>query len=379
MTPWLWVISLSFGVLCWTWLLYPALMYVVARAFPAPGVLMSETLPTVTAILATRDDVDTIVARVNDFFTADYPSSQLQVVVGLDSSGASRVEAIRAACGTRPVDVVAADTAGGKASGLNAAVKRASGDILVFSDVQQRFAADAIRVLVRRLASDPRVAAVGGALQLPGDRPGAPGRSPVEWYWYLERLLRSAEARVHSTVGVSGSIYAMWRREWVPMPDQLILDDVWLPMQLVLGGRRVGYALDARAWDARSTSAAQEKVRKVRTLTGNFQLMAWLPALLVPIRNPIWVQFVSHKVLRLLTPWLAMALVVGVVGAGWTLVSPTLLPMLLVATAAAMTAVLLAPKTRGVAVRAVVWGWTLQTAVVQATVNGLRGRWDVWR
>ncbi len=379
MTPWLWVIALSLGMLSWTWLLYPALIYVVARAMPVRVVVMPETLPTVTAILATRDDVETIVARVNDFFAADYPTSQLHVVVGLDSTGASRVAAIRAACGTRPVVVVAADTAGGKSAGLNAAVQRATGDILVFSDVQQRFAADAIRVLVNRLASDPRVAAVGGALQLPGDRPDAPSRSPVEWYWYLERLLRSAEARVHSTVGVSGSIYAMWRREWVPMPDQLILDDVWLPMQLVLGGRRVGYTLDAQAWDARTTSAAQEKVRKVRTLTGNFQLMAWLPALLVPIGNPIWVQFVSHKVLRLLTPWLVMALVTGVVGAGWTLVSPTLLPMLLVATAAAMTAVLLAPKTRGVAVRAVVWGWTLQAAVVQATVNGLRGRWDVWR
>ena len=379
MTPWVWVIALSLGVLSWTWLLYPVLIGVLARLMPARRVSMPDTLPTVTAILATRDDVETIAARVTDFFAADYPASQLQVVVGLDSTGASRVASIRAACGTQAVDVIAADTAGGKAAGLNAAVQRASGDILVFSDVQQRFAADAIRVLVSRLLSDPRVAAVGGALQLPGDRPGSPGRSPVEWYWYLERLLRGAEARVHSTVGVSGSIYAMWRSEWVPMPDQLILDDVWLPMQLVLGGRRVDYALDAQAWDARQTSAAQEKVRKVRTLTGNFQLMAWLPAILVPIRNPIWLQFISHKVLRLLTPWLVMALGVGVIGAGWTLVSPTLLPMLLVATAAAMTAVLLAPKTRGVAVKAAVWGWTLQVAVVQATVNGVRGRWDVWR
>ena len=379
MTPWLWVIALSLGVLGWTWVIYPVCICLVARVMPVRAVATPVTLPTVTAILATRDDVEAIVARVEDFFAADYPSAQLRVVVGLDSAGASRVGAICAACAARPVEVVVAETAGGKSAGLNAAVQRATGDILVFSDVQQRFAPDAIRVLVSHLASDSRVAAVGGALQLPGDRPDAPSRSPVEWYWYLERMLRAAEARLHSSVGVSGSIYAMWRREWVPMPDHLILDDVWLPMHLVLGGRRVGYALDAQAWDARSTSAAQERVRKVRTLTGNFQLMAWLPAILVPIRNPIWVQFVSHKVLRLLTPWLAMALVVGVVGAGWSLVTPTLLPMLLVVTLAAMTAVLLAPRTRGVAVRAAVWGWTLQVAVVQATVNGVRGRWDVWR
>ena len=163
------------------------------------------------------------------------------------------------------------------------------------------------------------------------------------------------------------------------MPDQLILDDVWLPMRLVLDGRHVAYELAAQAWDARATTAAQEKVRKVRTLTGNFQLMAWLPALLVPVRNPIWLQFISHKVLRLFTPWLVIALGVGMVGAVWSLVPTSLLPVLLTVTAAALTAVLITPKTRGVAVRAASWGWSLQTAVVEATVNGLRGRWNVWK
>jgi hypothetical protein len=154
---------------------------------------------------------------------------------------------------------------------------------------------------------------------------------------------------------------------------------VYLPMRLVLGRRRVGYELTARAWDARSTSASQEKVRKVRTLTGNFQLMAWLPAVLVPLRNPIWLQFMSHKVLRLFTPWLVMALGIGMVAAGSAHVSPTMLPALLTAMAVALMVLLLTPRTRDVVCRAAVWGWSLQTAVMQATVNGLRGRWDVWR
>jgi hypothetical protein len=66
-------------------------------------------------------------------------------------------------------------------------------------------------------------------------------------------------------------------------------------------------------------------------------------------------------------------------GAVWSLVPPSLLPVLLTVTAAALTAVLVTPKTRGLAVRAATWGWSLQTAVVEATVNGLRGRWNVWR
>jgi len=171
----------------------------------------------------------------------------------------------------------------------------------------------------------------------------------------------------------------MWRREWLPMPDHLILDDVWLPMRLVLKGRRVAYELEAHAWDARSTTAAQEKVRKVRTLTGNFQLMAWLPALLVPVRNPIWVQFMSHKVLRLLTPWLIIALGIGSAGVLWSRVSDTVSPTILTILGVGLTAVLLTPASRVAAVRALSWGWSLQVAVVEATVNGLRGRWNVWR
>ncbi len=379
MNVWVWVIAIAFGALCWTWLLFPALVWVLSRLVRPVEARLPASLPTVTAVLATRDDLDTIMARVEDFFHTAYPLDRLTVVVGVDAATPAQLSAIRSACGARPVTVVASDAAGGKAAGLNAAVRHATGELLVFSDSQQRFAPDAIAVMVARLCTDARLAAVGGALQLPGDRPDAVGRSPVEWYWRLERQLRAAEARLHSTVGLSGSIYAMWRRDWQPMPDQLILDDVWLPMRLVLDGRRIGYELAAMAWDARSTTAAQEKVRKVRTLTGNFQLIAWLPALLVPFRNPIWLQFVSHKVLRLFTPWLVLACAVGCAGATWSLVPTTLLPTLLVAIASAMTAVLLTPKTRGVAVRAAGWGWSLQTAVVEATMNGLRGRWNVWR
>lgn len=379
MNAWAWLAASAFGMLLWTWFLYPlAVMFASRFAQARPPALLSAT-PSISAILAARADLDAIVERVEDFLAADYPRDRMQVVVGVDGASDATLAAIRAACVPFSAVVVAADREGGKAAGLNAAVREATGEVLVFSDVQQRFAPDAIRLLVGRLAADPRLGSVGGALQLPGDRPGAGSRSPVEWYWFLERLLRAAEARLHSSVGISGSIYAMWRRDWQPMPAHLILDDVWLPMRLVLSGRRVGYDMTAKAWDARSTTLAQEKIRKVRTLTGNFQLMAWLPALLVPVRNPIWLQFISHKVLRLLTPWLVFALIAGVAGLALQAVPATQLRALLGGVVVSAVVVLLTPRTRYIVMRAAAWGWSLQTAVVEATVNAMRGRWNVWR
>lgn len=378
MNVWAWVATVSFGVLTWTWVLYPATTWLISRfRVPVPLAALHE-FPSVTAILATRDSVEATVARVEDFFRAEYPADRLQVIVGIDGAAPDRIDAVASALASFNARVVRADAVGGKGGGLNAAVRHATGDVLVFSDVQQRFAPDAIRVLIARLQSDADFAAVGGALQLPGDRHDASGRSPVEWYWRLERQLRAAEARIHSTVGLSGSIYAMWRREWQPMPDHLILDDVWLPMHLVLAKRRVGYELSAQAWDARSTSSAQEKTRKVRTLTGNFQLMAWMPAVLVPGRNPIWVQFVSHKVLRLLTPWMIMLFVFSAAVVMLPYARATLSYRVLMAAGLTVGALMTLRQTRTAIVKLVVWIWSLQLAVVQATLNGLRGRWDVW-
>jgi cellulose synthase/poly-beta-1,6-N-acetylglucosamine synthase-like glycosyltransferase len=369
----------AFGVLCWTWLAYPCLMWIAARAVPSRRSATPTELPSVTAVLASRDDTATVIDRIDDFFRADYPTAQLEVCVGIDDATPERLERLRHACAGRRVQFAAADPVGGKAGALNAAVRYARGEVLVFSDAQQRFAPDAIRLLVTRLATDPRLGAVGGALQLPGDRAQPVRRSPVEWYWALERELRAAEARVHSSVGVSGSIYAMWRRHWRAMPDHLILDDLWLPMRLVLDGHRIGYELRAMAWDVRRTSATEEKSRKIRTLTGNFQLMAWLPAVLNPSRNPIWFQFMSHKVLRLLTPWLLMF--VGLTSAMlMAAASPVIVRQLVFWVAVCVAGTLLVmPQARTRARALAVWGWSMQLAVVEASMNGLRGRWNVWR
>jgi poly-beta-1,6-N-acetyl-D-glucosamine synthase len=168
MSPWLWVSGCSLAVLTWTWFGYPTAVWLASRLVAERPRVEPDRWPTVTAILATRDDSAAVAARVDDFFRADYPPELLRVVVGVDSANAHRLDEIRRACPQAAVAVVAASSSGGKAAGLNAAVRSATGDVLIFSDVQQRFAPDAIRVLVASLVSDERRAAVGGALQLPG-------------------------------------------------------------------------------------------------------------------------------------------------------------------------------------------------------------------
>jgi cellulose synthase/poly-beta-1,6-N-acetylglucosamine synthase-like glycosyltransferase len=329
----------------------------------------------VSIVLASAGDAHAIRARVVDLLLTDYPAQQLEVVVGLDATRAVTASEELGDLDPR-VLVVRGDEPGGKAATLNAAVRATRNDVLVFADTAQRFDRDAIPVLVGELA-DPGLGAVSGLLDLPGARGSL---NLAERYWRYERWLRYWEARLHSCVGVTGAIYAMPRALWEPLPAGLILDDVYVPMRLALAGWRIGFTERARAHDLRRFSARQEFRRKVRTLTGNFQVCAWLPGVLNPFRNPIWGQFLCHKLLRLLTPYFVLCLVIGALGVGVAelVVRPAGVQVLWRA-AAIVLMLCLVPRVRRTVTQQVGWAVALQGSILVATMHGVRGRWDVWR
>ena len=365
------LVSLSCIVAVWA--LYPlaiGLLALVARRREDQAVV-SGPPPSVTAVIATRADAASVRERVRDLLDSAYPETLLDVVVAYDARATDPI-ATWSGDGASRVRIVRGDEPGGKAAALNAGVRAARGEVLVFADSGQRFGPDAIALLAQAVRR-PNVGAASGRLELA--RGAKAPALPLRLYWSLERWLRSREADVHSAVGVTGAIYAMRRELWTPLPDGLILDDLYVPMQLVLRGHRIAYVEAARAYETRATTDGNEYRRKVRTLTGVLQLCAWLPRTLTPLHNPVWAQFVTHKLLRLLTPyWLlvcavwAATMVARQIGVVWLLV------------ALALFAALLQLRSRPFrALRsAVVSSILVQVATVRATANGARGRWDVW-
>jgi biofilm PGA synthesis N-glycosyltransferase PgaC len=297
------------GSLGFIWLGYPAIVGLLVRSLGPRAVKRRSAdapLPFVSVLLASREEAEVIRARVANLLESDFPASQLEVVVALDVDARCTPQSL-AGAGAR-VRCVVAPAPGGKAVALNAAAAAASGDVLVFADSFQRFGSDAIRRLTEPLA-DPTVGAVSGSLKR-GERSGW---HAITLYWRLERWLRECEAALHSAIGVTGAIYAMRAQDWRPLPAGLILDDLFVPMRLVLNRRRIMFDAQASAEDVRSIAPAAEFHRKVRTLTGNWQLCVWLPAVLVPWRNPVWAAFLCHKILRLLTPFLGAVLLASLV------------------------------------------------------------------
>ena len=285
---------------------YPMLLAAWARLRPRPtrAAPARSWLPPISIVLAARNEGASLASRLQNLLALDYPADRRQIVVVSDGSTdcTERVAARFAPA----VELVVQPTLG-KASALNAGVARARHAILVFADARQTFAPDAVWRLVRNFA-DPSVGAVSGELVLDCERASGGGAAStigdgIGLYWRYEKWLRRREGLVASTLGVSGAISAMRRSCWRPLPPQTVLDDVLAPMRVVLSGKRVVFDGSALAFDRTAPDASVEWRRKVRTLAGNYQL-AWLePALLVPIVNPVWLQFVSHKLGRLLVPY----------------------------------------------------------------------------
>lgn len=364
----------SLAALIAIWLGYPLLVWAASRIFPAQAFAGSvQPNRSVSVILATRDNANVVRRRIENLLDTDHPPHLLQVVVALDAQGAqSSLQELRGI--DARVRVVAGDSPGGKAAALNAGVRVATGELLVLADAQQRYDKRTIPELVAAL-SDGRFGAVSGALELGGHDQRR--RSPVDLYWAMEKWLRYNESRVHSSVGVTGAVYATRRALWPVVPSNTLLDDVYVPMSLVLAGHRVGFTYAARAIDVRTFDSANEGVRKTRTLTGVMQLRQLLPDIMSLRRNPICLQFVAHKLLRLLTPLLAaiFALSVFVVVVQFTVQASAIQRWVMLGM---MAVLLVLPPTRRRIFALVRWGVSLQVATTRALVNGVSGRWSVW-
>jgi poly-beta-1,6-N-acetyl-D-glucosamine synthase len=262
-------------------------------------ILRMPIVPDVSIIIAARNEEANLPAKLENLRLLDYPRNQMQVVISSDGS-TDRTAAILREHDSHILPVIL-NQSNGKAGALNEAVKRATGEILIFLDARQFVDPGAVLELVSCFA-DPAVGAVSGELLLETSST-ARSSDALGIYWKIEKTVRKLESSSGSVVGVTGAIYAMRRDLFTEIPLGTILDDVFVPMQVARKGKRIIFHPLAIARDRIFSEKGKEFSRKVRTLTGNYQLLRLAPWLLT-LANPLLFRFISHKLLRLLVPLL---------------------------------------------------------------------------
>jgi len=252
--------------------------------------------PSISFLIVARNESARIAGRLLNLAECRYPGDREIVLVcdACDDDTAGRAQASGL---TIPLTVLPLAERSGKSRALNVAASQAKGAVLVFADARQRFDPGAVEAMVARLLAHPEAAAVSGSLEIEPSPNGA--AAGIDAYWRLEKWIRHEESRWDSVIGCTGAIYAMRREDFHPIPSDTLIDDVVLPMQALVQGRRILFEPAAVAYDPQALEPHHEKRRKVRTLAGNYQMLFRYPRWLLPWVNRAWWQLLSHKYLRL--------------------------------------------------------------------------------
>ncbi len=368
----------SAGLVGFTYVGAPLLVLVRAALRPRP-VAAGDVEPSISVVIAARNEAASIGGRIANLAALDYPANRLEVIVASDGSEDDTVAIARAAAGER-VTVLDLGRVG-KADALNAAVALATGEVVVFSDANTVFAPDALRAVVRPFA-DPDVGGVAGNQVYTPDR-GSTAETGERGYWDFDRLMKRAESAAGSTVSATGALYAL-RRELVPPIIAGVTDDFYTSTAVIARGRRLVFAADAIAYEPPAATSGREYGRKVRIISRGFRGVAARRALLDPRRTGFYaVQLAWHKLLRRLMA--APVLIMGAMSIALARQSRfhALLALLQVGGYAAAAIGLLAPGSRIGRSRPIALGSffvMVNLASLHAAVNVVRGkrieRWE---
>jgi cellulose synthase/poly-beta-1,6-N-acetylglucosamine synthase-like glycosyltransferase len=287
-------------LLVYVYAAYPVVLALFVRVMGPKTVQLDERIrPRVTLIVSAFNEEAVIDGKLRNSLQLDYPHDRLEILVVSDCS-TDRTDEIVAGFTGSQVSLLRMPERSGKTAGLNQAVRRASGEILVFSDANAHYHRDSIINLVRNFG-DPRVGAVTGESRYwigEGDY----STESENAYWRYELALKKLESQLGSLVGGDGAIYSIRKALYVDL-DPADLSDFVNPLQIVHQGYRNVYEPRAVCHEGGAESFSAEFRRKVRIINRACRAAWKMRALLNPIRyGSFALQFLSHKVLRWMAP-----------------------------------------------------------------------------
>lgn len=287
---------------------YPLLVFALSRLRPLQTRKATHLEP-VSVVVVGFNEAARLPEKIASVLASDDNHLIRELIVASDGS-TDNTAAVIATLNDPRVRLIAFPERRGKPSALNEVIPQCLSEIVVLMDARQELDKAAIRELSANFA-DATVGVVSGELVFRSEGDITTVSKGIGIYWRYEKFIRKCEGRFRSVPGATGALYALRRSLFQSIPPQTILDDVVIPMQAVTAGYRCLFEPAAIAFDHASDSTTKESIRKRRTVAGAAQMIVNHPAWLLPWRNPIWFEFVSHKLARLVSPLLLIVAAVA--------------------------------------------------------------------
>ncbi len=278
---------------------YPLVLYILNKVLPERKVQQGEIFPEVTLIISVYNEAATIEEKLKNALSLDYPKEKLEILVVSDASTDGSDDIIRG-YQDQGIKLLRQEERAGKTLGLNHAVQKATGEIIVFSDANAMYEPDAVRKLVRNF-NDPKVGYVTGESRYLTSEESSV--SVLEnLYWTYEIAIKKMESRLGSMVGADGAIYAIRNTLYSPLKSTDINDFV-NPLQIIFKKYRGIYEPEAVCYEETASSFRGEFRRRVRIVSRSWRGLFRVQALLNPFRfGTFSLALISHKLLRWLVP-----------------------------------------------------------------------------
>lgn len=226
----------------------------------------------------------------------------LQISAYSDGSTDRTVEILQSASDI--VDVHIARERRGKAVGMAYLIVGMDADILICTDANVTIDAETLPRILEYF-SDPEVGCVAGRTLYINPDEGQTAEVGT-LYWRLEEWIKKLESETGSTMGATGSNFALRRSLYCRVPESLV-DDMALSISVLFENYRVVQAPDVFAYERSTTDSRDEFRRKRRIACRAFNTHRHLAPKLRTMKPIDRFKYVSHKYLRWLSAlWLLL-------------------------------------------------------------------------
>ena len=269
--------------------------------------ISDDCLPEVTLMVCAYNEEDIIAEKMDNTRSLDYPSDRLHLVWVTDGSNDNTNSLLAA---YPDVKVIYSPERRGKAAAIKHGIKEIDTEIVMMTDANTMLNPGAVREIAR-LMQDPRVGCVSGEKKVMARSDSDEAAQGEGLYWKYESTLKRLDSELYSAMGAAGELCVIRRQLMTDIPDDTLLDDFIISMEIVKKGYKIAYTSNAYAMEYGSADLHEESKRKRRIAAGGLQSCWRLRSLMNPLRHPVVAfQFVSHRVLRwTITPVCLFALV----------------------------------------------------------------------
>jgi biofilm PGA synthesis N-glycosyltransferase PgaC len=303
-------VSALAALLIWVFVGYPLVMLRVALTRRDVEKNYSFQ-PFFSILVPTFNEEAVIEERIQNLRALRYPKDKYEILVIDSGSSDATKRIVQRLCAESEAPVtklVCEDQRRGKASAINCGSAHAAGDIILVTDANSFFDANALAELGPHFER-PEIGGVGGRYVV--SNPDDPLPRTEQFYWELETLLRTGESALDSACLFQGEINA-WRKCIVDADTAMIGEDLDMSIAIRKKGYKVAFEPNAICYEPSPTSFSEQRTQKKRRCLGTIQnIFKHWRYLIVPRDWYRAIIFPSHKGLLMVTPFLFVGMLLG--------------------------------------------------------------------